>query len=278
MTTLVMAGILLFGLVSYHNLAVSDLPTVDYPTVAVNASLPGASPETMASSVATPLEKQFSTIAGIDAMTSQSALGSTSITLQFSLDRNIDLPSAPLVQVNHRQSAMLATQHLLAQGHRAIVHITGPMGLRVSRERLAGYLGALARAGVKPDRRLRITGDFTEEGGYRDIERLLAESVPFTAVFAANDLSAIGVIAALKRNGHRVPEDVSVVGFDDIHLAAYTSPPLTTIQQPTYEMGRRATEILIDAIEHGRRKARSGNTVFEGKLIIRGSTQPLAGT
>ncbi len=195
-----------------------------------------------------------------------------------SLDRNIDLPSAPLVQVNHRQSAMLATQHLLAQGHRAIVHITGPMGLRVSRERLAGYLGALARAGVKPDRRLRITGDFTEEGGYRDIERLLAESVPFTAVFAANDLSAIGVIAALKRNGRRVPEDVSVVGFDDIHLAAYTSPPLTTIQQPTYEMGRRATEILIDAIEHGRRKARSGNTVFEGKLIIRGSTQPLART
>ena len=69
MTTLVMAGILLFGIVSYRNLAVSDLPTVDYPTVSVNASLPGASPETMASSVATPLEKQFSTIAGIDAMT-----------------------------------------------------------------------------------------------------------------------------------------------------------------------------------------------------------------
>ena len=81
MTTLVMAGILLFGIVSYRNLAVSDLPTVDYPTVSVNASLPGASPETMASSVATPLEKQFSTIAGIDAMTSQSALGNTSITL-----------------------------------------------------------------------------------------------------------------------------------------------------------------------------------------------------
>ena len=94
MTTLIMAAILLFGLVSYRNLAVSDLPTVDYPTVSVNASLPGASPETMASSVATPLEKQFSTIAGIDAMTSQSALGSTSITLQFALDRNIDAAAA----------------------------------------------------------------------------------------------------------------------------------------------------------------------------------------
>jgi HAE1 family hydrophobic/amphiphilic exporter-1 len=89
-TTLLMAGILLFGIVAYRLLPVSDLPSVDYPTVSVNASLPGASPETMASSVATPLEKQFSTIAGIDAMTSSSSQGSTSITLQFSLDRDID--------------------------------------------------------------------------------------------------------------------------------------------------------------------------------------------
>jgi HAE1 family hydrophobic/amphiphilic exporter-1 len=94
MTTLVMSGILLFGIVSYRNLAVSDLPSVDYPTISVSASLPGASPETMASAVATPLEKQFSTIAGVDEMTSQSALGSSSITLQFALDRNIDAAAA----------------------------------------------------------------------------------------------------------------------------------------------------------------------------------------
>jgi HAE1 family hydrophobic/amphiphilic exporter-1 len=90
MTTLVMAGILFFGLAAYKNLPVSDLPSIDYPTISVNASLPGASPETMASSVATPLEKQFSTIAGLDALTSSSGQGSTSITLQFALDRNID--------------------------------------------------------------------------------------------------------------------------------------------------------------------------------------------
>src|SRR5262249_2052778 len=90
MTTLVMAGILVFGLAAYKNLPVSDLPTIDYPTISVNASLPGASPETMAASVATPLEKQFSTIAGLDALTSSSLQGSTSITLQFGLDRNID--------------------------------------------------------------------------------------------------------------------------------------------------------------------------------------------
>jgi len=90
MTTLVMAGILIFGIVGYRQLPVSDLPPVDYPTISVNATLPGASPETMASAVATPLEKQFSTIAGIDVMTSTSSLGNTSITLQFTLDRNID--------------------------------------------------------------------------------------------------------------------------------------------------------------------------------------------
>src|SRR6184192_4555904 len=89
-TTLIVLGIMVFGVMSYRLLPVSDLPTVDFPTIQVNAGLPGASPETMASAVALPLEKQFATIAGLDSMTSSSALGSTSITLQFTLDRNID--------------------------------------------------------------------------------------------------------------------------------------------------------------------------------------------
>src|SRR5580765_3671796 len=90
MTTLVMSGILLFGMISYRFLPVSDLPSVDYPTILVQANLPGASPETMASGVATPLERQFSTIAGIDTMSSVSAQGLSQITIQFSLSRNID--------------------------------------------------------------------------------------------------------------------------------------------------------------------------------------------
>src|SRR5205823_7542821 len=89
-TTLIMAAILLFGIFAYRLLPVSDLPNVDFPTIQVSANLPGASPETMASSVATPLEKQFSTIAGLDSMTSASTLGGTSITLQFTLSRSID--------------------------------------------------------------------------------------------------------------------------------------------------------------------------------------------
>ena len=126
MTTLVMAAILLFGLVSYRNLAVSDLPTVDYPTVSVNASLPGASPETMASSVATPLEKQFSTIAGIDAMTSQSALGSTSITLQFALDRNIDAAAAD-VQAAISQTLRQLPQNIVPPSYQKVDPSSAPI-------------------------------------------------------------------------------------------------------------------------------------------------------
>src|SRR5512142_1146594 len=90
MTTLIMMGIVLFGVAGYRALPVSDLPNVDFPTIMVNAGLPGASPETMAASVATPLERQFSTIPGLDSMTSTSSRSSTSVTLQFSLDRPLD--------------------------------------------------------------------------------------------------------------------------------------------------------------------------------------------
>src|SRR5712672_3463841 len=110
MTTLVMAAILIFGMFSYRFLPVSDLPNVDFPTLQVNAALPGASPETMASSVATPLERQFATVAGIDSMTSSSGIGSTSITIQFTLERSIDGAAADV------QSAVAATLRKLPPG------------------------------------------------------------------------------------------------------------------------------------------------------------------
>src|SRR5437588_2352721 len=110
MTTLVMIGILVFGIVAYRQLAVSDLPNVDFPTITVSATLPGASPETMAATVATPLERQFSTIAGIDNMTSTSSLGQTQIVIQFSLDRNIDAAAQDV------QAAITQTLRTLPQG------------------------------------------------------------------------------------------------------------------------------------------------------------------
>src|SRR5438105_7798967 len=110
MTTLVMIGILVFGIVAYRQLAVSDLPNVDFPTITVSATLPGTSPQTMAATVATPLEKQFSTIAGIDNMTSTSSLGASQIVIQFSLDRNIDAAAQDV------QAAIAQTIRQLPQG------------------------------------------------------------------------------------------------------------------------------------------------------------------
>ena len=110
-TTLIMMGILLFGILAYRTLPVNDLPNIDYPVITVRAGLPGASPETMASAVATPLEKQFSTIAGLDAMTSTSSLGSTNITLQFTLDRDIDAEERAIAESRIASCASCAALH-----------------------------------------------------------------------------------------------------------------------------------------------------------------------
>mgnify|MGYP001365033241 CR=1 FL=1 len=126
MTTLLSVGVLLFGSIAYRLLPVSDLPTVDYPTVSVNASLPGASPETMASAVATPLEKQFSTIPGLDVMTSSSGLGSTAITLQFTLNRQIDA-AAQDVQAAISQTLRQLPQGMLPPSYRKVDPSTQPI-------------------------------------------------------------------------------------------------------------------------------------------------------
>jgi HAE1 family hydrophobic/amphiphilic exporter-1 len=126
MTALVMIGLLFFGISSYRRLPVSDLPSVDFPTISVNANLPGASPSTMAAAVATPLEKQFSTIAGIDNMTSQSSLGSASITIQFSLDRNIDA-AAQDVQAAISQTLRSLPQGILPPSYRKVNPADSPI-------------------------------------------------------------------------------------------------------------------------------------------------------
>lgn len=191
----------------------------------------------------------------------------------ISLDRSVDLPGSATVRIDHQAGGRLATEHLLRLGHRRTAHIAGPNGLTVSQQRLDGYRQALARGGLALDDRLVAVGDFSEDGGYRGVEELLARKRVFTALFAANDLTAIGAMTALRERGLRVPEDVSVVGFDDIHLASYISPKLATVRQPAYEMGRRAARLLIDACRAGGRLA-EGTTIFECELVVRESTGP----
>jgi len=192
-----------------------------------------------------------------------------------SLDRDVDLPGTVLVHLDNRAGARRATEHLLSLGHHAIAHIGGPSSLKVSQERHQGYLDALRAAGVSETPGLHVEADFTEEGGRQAGLTLLDGGDAFSAVFAANDLMAIGAMAGLKERGVLVPSKVSVVGFDDIHLAAYTSPALTTVRQPTYEMGRRAAQILIDAIQGRVTPEDQRHVLFQGELLVRQSTAPL---
>ncbi len=190
------------------------------------------------------------------------------------LDRDVTSQSVPLVQVDNERGARMATEHLLELGHTRIAHVTGATELGISGERIAGYREALRSARLSYDASLVAAGRFTEDGGYEATRSLLDAGLDFTAVFAANDLSAIGTMNALAESGRAVPGDVSVVGFDDLRLAAYTSPPLTTVRQPATEIGRQATEILIGLI-NGRRVRRL-RSLLEPTLVVRGSTAPRA--
>ena len=186
------------------------------------------------------------------------------------LDRDVNSQSVPLVQVDNKRGARMATEHLLELGHTRIAHVAGAPELGISGERVAGYRAALKAARVPSDATLVATGRFTEGGGYEATRSLLDSGADFTAVFAANDLSAIGTINALVESGRRVPEDVSVIGFDDLRLSAYTTPPLTTIRQPAVEIAQQATEILLGLIDG--RRARKLRYLLEPTLVVRAST------
>lgn len=165
------------------------------------------------------------------------------------IDDRADHPGLPSVVAANYRGAAQATQHLLELGHRRIGFLGGPGGFGCSRERLRGYETALSGAGIPLETMLIREGDFTRSGGRRAAEELIRFREPPSAIFAANDLMAFGAIEAAEGAGLHVPEDLSVVGFDDIPEARMTRPALTTIRQPLYEMGQRAVDLLLAQID-----------------------------
>lgn len=141
------------------------------------------------------------------------------------------------LRLDNEQGGYLAASHLLSLGHRRIAHISGPDDHEDAVDRYAGFVRAHKEYGVEVDPEIVFQGDFLEHGGVLAMTRLLDSGKNFTAVFAANDQSAMGARLALYRRGIRVPEEVSLLGFDDIPVAAYLTPPLTTVRQPFYEIG-----------------------------------------
>jgi LacI family transcriptional regulator len=189
------------------------------------------------------------------------------------VNRTVDGGEAFAVIPDDRKGAALAVNHLLELGHTGIAHIVGPERYSTGKARHRGFLDALKEAGLKSDRRIiRLTRTFTEEEGARAFRKLLDDRREFTAVFAGNDLLALGCYDVLAERGLRCPDDFSIVGFNDMPFLDKLHPPLTTIRIPHYELGFRSAELLFRRIEDPSSEPQT--LLLETKLVVRGSTSP----
>lgn len=181
-------------------------------------------------------------------------------------------PTYPLsVSTDKAMGARLAVEHLIKLGHRRIAHVRHGHDYETAQLRLTGYKETLTRHGISVDNRYIVAGDERFTGGVRAVDQLLALPEPPTAFFCFNDMTAVGVINALQRRGYGVPDDFSVIGFDDLDIASFYHPALTTIHQPTYQLGREAAKMLFTHIG-GENDAKA--QIITPQLIIRESTAP----
>jgi LacI family transcriptional regulator len=190
------------------------------------------------------------------------------------VDPFVPLPNeVPMVMVESISASMMAMEHLLKLGHRRIAVISGPVHWKMTIDRLAGYYSTLAPAGILIDPALICEGRWTAESGYEKAEALFALPQPPTAIFAFNDDMAIGVLHAAWKHGLRVPEDLSVVGFDDaLENLPYSIPPLTTVHQPLKEVGRLAIDVLYRVLQH--QPLEATHIKLSARLVVRGTTGP----
>lgn len=179
----------------------------------------------------------------------------------------------PAVGATNWQGAFDATEHLIKLGHQRIGFITGSMDLGCAQDRLAGYRAALRTYHIPVADELIYEGTFFQPDGHTGASALLDLPNPPTVIFASNDVMAMGAMDAIRNRGLRIPDDVSVVGFDDIPQASMVRPALTTIQQPLEKMGRVATQMLLDLLEHPERKVQ--RIELPTKLIVRDSCRSL---
>ncbi|HYD80592.1 MAG TPA: LacI family DNA-binding transcriptional regulator [Paucimonas sp.] len=186
------------------------------------------------------------------------------------VDRELPGVAADFVETDHEQAGYLATKYLIDLGHRDIACVSGPQDLLSSSARVAGYRRALREARIKARADHVVHADFTSKGGFDAFGKLLAQRTRPTAVFAGNDLMAIGGICAAEALRVRVPDDLSVVGYDDIALASYCNPPLTTIRQPKREIGALTARALVERINDGEAPPR--RELLQPTLVVRKST------
>lgn len=179
----------------------------------------------------------------------------------------------PTVSIDNVSSSRKATEYLISLKHKRIGHISGPLNVVVGRDRCKGFHQAMAKHGLSVDPSLVQEGEFSFESGFNLMMKFLSLEEPPTAIFAGNDEMAMGAVKAAKSKGVRVPEDLSVVGFDDIKFASIFEPALTTIAQPTFDMGQKAMHLLLRLINH--EELDKDQFILPDKLIVRDSCKEL---
>jgi LacI family transcriptional regulator, repressor for deo operon, udp, cdd, tsx, nupC, and nupG len=176
----------------------------------------------------------------------------------------------PTVHIDNLTAAFNAVNFLHELGHQRIGCIAGPEEMPLCHYRLQGYVQALRRSGITVDPHYIARGNFTYEAGANALEQLLALPQPPTAVFCHSDIMALGALSLAKRRGLKVPDDLSIIGFDNISLSEFCDPPLTTVSQPRFDIGREAMLLLLDQLSG--QNVSSGSRLLDCELVVRGST------
>ncbi|ELK47774.1 LacI family DNA-binding transcriptional regulator [Halobacillus sp. ACCC02827] len=166
------------------------------------------------------------------------------------LDRKLNNDNIYHVEVDNEHGGFIATEYLIKYGFKKIGYVSGPSNSYDNKRRLEGFKKALDMHNIVFQSKWKVSGDFTREGGYRAAKLLIAQQEMPEAVFFANDEMAIGGLKAFEEYGIKVPEDISIIGFDDIQISEFVSPPLTTVSQPKYEVGALAVHIIFQALQN----------------------------
>ncbi len=175
------------------------------------------------------------------------------------------------VVVDDYEAAFKATEYLIKKGYKRIGHLAGSKNLNISQKRYQGYLDALKKYGFTPKPQFVYWGGFQEQDGREGMRYLLKLNERPDAIFAVNDPVAIGAYDVLKQNGLNIPDDMGIIGFSNNPISAFVSPPLTTVHQPAFEMGKRAAELLLEQIEQDSDRYKPKLEVLKTELILRGS-------
>jgi LacI family transcriptional regulator len=194
------------------------------------------------------------------------------------VDAGPDLPNIRVLKVDYAEGIRQAVQHLAALGHRRIAFVSGPLRLRSATARRNAFLKSMAELGLSVPAEHLVEGDHTMEGGIAAAQHLMGLGELPTAVQCSNDMTAIGVLHGLYQTTHKVPEDISVVGFDDIHLAQFMLPPLTTVQMSCKHLAAAAVEALRAGIERDHPKGAKTEWYIPTHLVVRQSTAFPRGT